>query len=1022
MNNPTEDIQIITDSLVENEVTKQPVNTEYQKDIKHEDRDFSSQNSKTTREIDSNKKTNPTTTEESNKSHSINVEHSEFGRNTPSNASKNPSQTHSKNPSLMQKIDQYDQNNLDMNNSRNVNYTSNFASKINDNIGNSNIYRDFSNPETQNVNNQNVYKINYSTPKNYSNNPNFLTTNLKDDLNRMKINYDLNLNSNNPNTNYNSMPINDYTNLRTGGIGNYTIPNIQTNPNYNNYNNNYNSYDNSLINSNYNPNSSTPTYLNFNTNPTAKSNEIVITSLPATSYHKFPTTPATSGVLNTFVPQYFESTYINPSYKNKSYQPTNTDFYGSTTSVNFKQVYDSLSSKAKPPNDLSSKEEKETVLAESLKDLIKFDNFPGDYECESKGKYTKLLAEKIKNLNAITNSNQVSDSESSNLHFSKDADKSNFCDTHHEIEDYILFEDIENYKKHEKICKNCLSMLKMRKGPGGKVDARLYYEIILDNKDTLSAIKSNKINFEEIVTSKNNFADANIFIKENILPLADEIIQICESFTDEINTSLNPNFQLDEFRKFKEFIDTIDLGADGAPNIFVTGADKNKTIFKHISLASFLINMSSNTMNFFAFGENENQPTNHQKGVSEKLKNFVIKISKLRKLMVTNLSLFIKFLLGSFYDFIFSLEGLAADQEFKPLVQLDYVNAEELSRIKLIYDSELQMKEEKINSLEEENIRMKHELEILRSNFAHFSEQESYIQKLKQDLTKLEEERNTQNLNINNLLSENERLTKQNNEIFSTNEMLKNDLQNLKAELEARFRSAFEQLKSEYEKKIIAIGSDLNETRFKLAEIEQKYNLDIRNLTIERDGLLNKIAGMQQRYEMDMKALKEQLDAFLREYNNTQKNLNQHVMQITALNQEKDSAKIALENAKVQISNYENTIQNQSNQIGALLKERDDFRQQMAHIRGEAENLRAELNNQVNMRSGLESVLIESRKKGDELINALNAVKTEFANKLTIIPQLEAQVRDLKNTNGQLNSQVINYQFLISILSIIVFL
>jgi len=929
MINPTDNIQNHNriqkknESLQEAEVKTAHEKPERQENIKYEYRDLSSENLETTRDIDSNRKTKQSL-DESNKSQSIDVENSEFTRNTTSNASKNPSQINSKNPSLLKKIVSFDENISQLKNSlnENVNNTSNvdLALKINDaNINSSNLYNNFNNSDLQT--NISHYLFKMSTPINFNTEQNSLTTaNLKeDDLNRFKVKYDLDLNSNNP-----ILPINDNTNLRrdftTSTVENYTNPNIQSIPSYlNKYNN---SLEDSRINSNfnYNPNISQSSFLNFNTNPTVnKQNEVIITSFSATPYKIFPKTPATSEVLNTFVPQYFESTYINKGYKGStstSHQTPNTD----------------------------------------------------------------------------------------NLHFSNNADKSNFCGIHHEVEDYILFEDVENYKKHDRICKNCLSMLKIRKGPGSKLDARLYNEIIIDNKDILKDIKSNKKFFDEFAESTSKFRDANVFLKENILPLADEIIYICDSFSDQINSSLKPKFHLEEFRKLEEFIDTIDFGTDGAQNLFVTGVEKNKTIYKYINLASFLIKLSSKTMKSFPFDQKY-----IKKGViCETLKSFIIKISRLRKFLVTKLSLFIKFLLGSYYDFIFSLEGLATDNEFRSAVQLDFINNEELLRIKLIYDQIIRKKENNLRYVEEENIRIKHELEILRSNFAHFSEQESCILKLKQDLAKSEQERNSQNVCLNNLSSENERLTKQNNQIFSKNEIIKADLHNLKTELESRFRGGYEQLKSEYEKKMIAIGLELNETRFKLANEEQRYNVDIRNLTTEREGLLNKIDGMQNHYEVDMKALKDQLDAFLCDYNNSQKNLNQNLMQITALNQEKQSAQISLESARSQIANCENTIQNQSNHVAAMLQEREDLRQQIALRLGEVDNLKAELNNQVNMRTGLEILLNESKKNVDELINTLNSVKTEFTNKLAIIPQLESQVRDLNNANGQMNSQVID--------------
>lgn len=929
-----------------------------ERDVVEDKEIANSEYSKTTRDMESHKQLR--LTEDSNKTNqSINVEKSEFGKSTPLS----PSKTNSKNPSMIQ--------NLETNNDESKSHFYNYNS-IQENSSNK-FNKEFSS----------LHEMN---------NPNKIQADINSKLIFKKENNDAYKPINTINKNLTELPKKDYFySANNVEYTNYSIPQI---PPSQIYYPNYNSYEKtSLPTSNYNQSSS---FIKFNSETIPKKNEVVITTLPATTYQKIPTTPATSGVLSSYIPQYFESAYIKPNYNN-FYYPSSSDIYSLSNNSNFNQVNkEPYSDKHNYNSNL------EGNSSNSLSNLIKFDKFPGEYFCQAIGKYTKNLGEIIKSLRI---NEKLEIEKEKKLHFSYEPDNSNVCVTHHEIEEYILFENVDEFKIYDKICKNCLSMLRMRKGKN-KIDARLYYEVILDNKEILNAIRLNRIDFDLLLESNKIFKETNKLLKENIMSLADEIIHNCETFEKEINCNLENIFENEELIKVKEFINSLEFDIDGNPNLSTKGSEKNTLIYKFLSLATFLINMSYNNTSVFCFKEKQ---INMDLNLTEKLKNYIINFSKFRKYLVLKLNSFIKFLVNNYFGFISNLEGKALDNEFQNSVQINYINDEELSNIKLVYDSEINKRDNEIKALEEDNIRMKHELEIMRTNFSHFSEQEIFIQKLKQDISKLEEDRNSQNIAMKNSLFENERLNKLNLELSNNLEMIKNDINHLKIDFEAKFRSAIDQIKSEYESKIITIGSELNDTRFKLAEVETKYTVDIRNLIQERDGLKNQIINLQQRYEMDIKALKEQLDAFLRDYNNIQKNLNNHVIQITSLNQEKDTMRILIESYKAQISNFENTIQNQSNQISSLLRERDDLRNNLGLFKTESDKLRNELNGQINARTGLETILIESRKKGDELINALNTVKTEFTNKLTIIPQLEAQIRELSKTNGQMNNQINSY-------------
>ncbi len=903
-----------------------------------------SEYSKTTRDLDNNRE-NLFTNSNKSSSQSIHQDPSEFGKYTPLNASKNPS--------LFHRSEKDNEQNIKIaNEKKDINFYSNYDN---------NSLNEFST------------KTNKNFPTNFS-------ASIKNDMYRCHFQ--------NLNKNFNPISNNDYGyNKSMNEYTNYSIPAITQNQSY--YQN-FNSYEiNKLKDSNYD--TTNPNCQNYYQNITPRQNEVLLSCIQSTQNHKYPTTPSTSGVITSYVPQYLESVYINPSYYDKHTNQKH-DYY---ESYNDNYNINNITSSKKTLDDLY----KDREFMESFKNILKFENFNEDYISTSKRKFTNFLKEQFKITNNFEEKKFKSDK---NFNISSLANKSYFCTVHHEIEDFILFEDINEYKKYDKICKNCLSALKMRKGET-KLNVRPYHEVILDNKDLIDAIKSNQINIHGLNEAKRLSNEADNIANENILALADELIENYELFITQINSKLETvnEFENDELIKIKEFVDSFDFDFDitkeGEPraNLLIDRKEKNETIFKHISLATLLLNLNKDpSKNIFKFIDNKQ---NYNSQLSENLKNYIINILKLRKFLVTKLSFFIKFLVGNFYDFIFHLEKSNPDNTFRSLVQQDYINDEVLSKVKIFYEDELKKKDYHLLSLEEENIRMKHELEMIRTNFSCFSEQQNLVSKLKQNLSNNEEEKNTLKKSNEIIITENQRLVNQTTELINHLQLSKNEMDSLKAELENKFRIAIQQIKTEYEKNINSISIELKDARIKLSETEAKLNINLKDFLKEKDLLNNIIITNQQTFEFDMKTLKEHLDSFLRDYNNVQKNLNNHAMLLTDLNHEKDAIKIDLENLNAQVLNYKNTILAQNNIINTNAIEREDLRNQVLMTRLDNDKLKNELNQQANARDTLESMLRESNKKENEVINCLNMVKSDFNNKLIIISQMEYQIGGLNN-------------------------
>ncbi len=170
-----------------------------------------------------------------------------------------------------------------------------------------------------------------------------------------------------------------------------------------------------------------------------------------------------------------------------------------------------------------------------------------------------------------------------NIEFSFDATDANYCSTHNEIKDYILFSKVENYRLYDTICKNCLSQLNRK----GHVNAELFDSVIIDNKEKILQIRQNKLNLTGGVS-----VEVMRNLKETILPLADELIYLSEVFDAEVLGKIGGNTaKAEEIEKLKGFINSIELTPNGDPNVF--GIGKNEPLkHKYIKLALFLVNFA----------------------------------------------------------------------------------------------------------------------------------------------------------------------------------------------------------------------------------------------------------------------------------------------------------------------------------------------------------------------------------------------------------------------------------------------
>ncbi len=544
-----------------------------------------------------------------------------------------------------------------------------------------------------------------------------------------------------------------------------------------------------------------------------------------------------------------------------------------------------------------------------------------DLELPSKGKYTSRIFNHDNDQNRKT-------IVTSNTDFNFDHNEANYCTRHSEIKDYFLMSKVEGFKLLDTICKNCLSQINHRNPNPARAD--LFDTIIFDNKDKIIQIKENKLNL-----SGSSSSETLGILKDTVLPLADELINLSELFYNQICGKISGNTaRAEEVAKLKNFINSIELDINGDP--ILNGIGRNENLkHKYIKLALFLTNFTGLS----------NDGVDHR-GITESLKIHLSKMIALRKIIVTRITSWLKYLSGGFYDNLFNLEGLPVDENFRKNLKIDYVSEDEIFKIKAFYEGELFKRDERISFLEDENLRFKKEIESLRESFKHFSESDRIITELKAKLHKAEGEIAYLNQNMTMLSNDNQRLNKLNIEYLNQIDVFRKEIAQLKFEFEGKLRNTIETMKIDFDKRFTDNLLQFNQLKGKYSELENKYNLDTHNISKEKEQL---------------------------------------VLQIKAM---------------------ENDMKGSNSLLHSLSKERDDLRTQLYTLHGDMEKQTKEFNIINNLKISYESRIAELQKKIEELSGFYTKLQTEYNSKITIINNLENKIKDLGGVVSSSENQI----------------
>ena len=271
------------------------------------------------------------------------------------------------------------------------------------------------------------------------------------------------------------------------------------------------------------------------------------------------------------------------------------------------------------------------------------------------------------------------------------------CPVHKEMREIILLSEVDKFQKFERICVQCESEIK-RNFPG-KVNSELYNVIIEQNKEKIKKIKTMNVNID--LTDNSNLGQKALnFSNESIEPIADEILDLVDSLNNQIITKLVDNGDKLKFQELKEFINNMPFNNLGDPNLNLIGENQSLKA-KYVALAIFLLKHNTDS------GLNLSKSINSV-NLSKLLIEYLKEITRLRKHIMSKFTDWLRFLTGDFYDYIFTLDRNDIDFNFRNSFQIDFINEEDLMRMKSLLELELIKRDDKLSSLfaEKEQFRL----------------------------------------------------------------------------------------------------------------------------------------------------------------------------------------------------------------------------------------------------------------------------------------------------------------------------
>ena len=560
--------------------------------------------------------------------------------------------------------------------------------------------------------------------------------------------------------------------------------------------------------------------------------------------------------------------------------------------------------------------------------------FVQEYSNSSKGKYFNTIRK------AFVSSNS-SQSGQGDLTFDLKDDNLT-CSEHSCVKNIFLVQDYTHidtrFKKYSRICINCESNLKEKEG--GPVHTALYDLIIRQNKAKIREIREEKIRFGGISELQVQHCDK--FYDDVIGGLSDEMLGLCEMFETEILTRFCDSGNSEELEKLKKFINQMKLDAKGDPILDGIGRDKERER-EYISLAMFLIYFQGLVAQKVSY-----------EGITQSLRNYLVKIISYRKAFVKRSTEWLRFLVGDFYDYLFTVEGLEIDNSFRSSLNIEYVSEEDLAKLKLYYEQIINQKNQNIE-------------QISRTS--------------KEQLALIDELRRT--------IAQN------------------------KIDYENSLRNKLDNLRTEYENQISTLNIEIKNIKFMLSESEGRFQSEIRSISLERDQLkqqINSIMQERENFKQQTSVLSQKLEVTLREWDNLKSAHSNLLIQFNQLKGEYSNIQIQIDSLKNENQGLQMKINNLNSLVINVTKERDQFSSQTLLIRGEVDRFKSQISIVTNVKITLEEQISEYKRRYEELAIEFNKIRDEVNIKNTILQKMELSLRqaetNILNNNNQINLYV----------------
>ena len=441
-----------------------------------------------------------------------------------------------------------------------------------------------------------------------------------------------------------------------------------------------------------------------------------------------------------------------------------------------------------------------------------------DYNFTASGKYTHHF----KNLSFVNH--VVESTKSSNLNSMVKHDFK--CQNHKMPKDIFLFEELPGFKIYDRICKFCESELKS-KLKRKDIDTRDFTQIIMDEREKIKNIRKMTISSETV--SPKTIKDSVNLLDELLYPIADEIIDVCNSFKNEILEKFNDSSKLEEMRGVKNFIQGMKLDNKEDPILYGIGDNEDLKI-EYITLALFLIEF------------NGIDSKSADKGITMNYKNHILRLNELRTAILSKYSKWVRFLLGDFYDYIFKSEGVEIDYQFRNSIKINY--SDDSGKISENSAKIINEKDEIIKSLSHEINRITEESNKLKLKFSEID----YIHKSELDL--ITQERDQLN---NQIFDSREKFEK---DIILQENKLQNSF-NEKLKLESTLNSYLEEINIlNRQLDILKFSSEggkgeISELNCKITSLSNQ----IFTMAIDKDEAYNQISSLKEEirnYQIDL--------------------------------------------------------------------------------------------------------------------------------------------------------------------------